>query len=171
MKVHEGSRDTHGRVVHATLCNTSKESLRHPEKQLPCSSSCQHRSHLRHYSKIRIQWMCMYHMGGNSPQKNTFARRHRLTSSLILRTAEFLGSSRRSFIRSLSSISNSAALSSYIRGSSQNDPTYTRSTFQRSSSKGERVDGAGMTSFLSNSIDPRKKGAISAVFLLEPNFV
>lgn len=58
----------------------------------------------------------------------TLARRHRFTSSLIFLTAEFRGSSRRSFIKSRSSISNSAALSSYIKGSSQKDPTYTRST-------------------------------------------
>ena len=58
----------------------------------------------------------------------TFPIRTRFTNSFIFRTALFLGKSRKSLIRSLSSILNSAALSSYCRGWSQKDPTYTRST-------------------------------------------
>lgn len=61
----------------------------------------------------------------------TLASRQRLTNSLIFRTAEFRGSSLKSFMRSRSSISNKAALSSYIRGSSQKEPTYTRNTFKK----------------------------------------
>lgn len=58
--------------------------------------------------------------------------RARLTSSLILRTAELRGRSRRSFIRSCSSCSNRAALSSYTSGWSQKLPMYL---------PGERVSG------------------------------
>mmetsp|Transcript_17528 Transcript_17528/g.51296 ORF Transcript_17528/g.51296 Transcript_17528/m.51296 type:complete len:226 (-) Transcript_17528:505-1182(-) len=67
-----------------------------------------------------LRWLMMWAL--------TLANRARLTSSLILRTAEFRGRSRRSFIKSFSSRSKRLAISSYMSGCSQKLPMYTRST-------------------------------------------